>query len=66
MPDPVTPKNKKARNYAGLAAFYALCCWTIPDAGLFPLDGGRRFAAHVVDDAVNAFHFIDDAVRDLP
>lgn len=29
--------GKKARNYAGLAAFYALYCWSIPDAGLFPL-----------------------------
>ena len=61
MPDPTTLKNKKARNYAGLAAFYALCCWTIPDAGLFPLNRRRWFAGYVVSDAINAAYFVDNA-----
>lgn len=64
MPDPTTLKNKKARNYAGLAAFYALYCWTIPDAGLFPLNRRRWLAADVVYDTGNAVDFIDDAVGD--
>lgn len=38
QPHSATPKNKKARIYAGLSAFYALNCLAMPDAGSFPLD----------------------------
>src|SRR3569832_1948566 len=31
----------------------------------FPLEGGRRLAAHIVRDAVDAVNFIDDAAGDL-
>ncbi|AYN20674.1 hypothetical protein D3M96_09145 [Alcaligenes aquatilis] len=30
-------KHKKARIYTGLAAFYAIRCLAVPDAGSFPL-----------------------------
>lgn len=30
--------HKKASNYDGLAAFYAIRCLAVPDAGSFPLD----------------------------
>src|SRR5262245_40878303 len=36
----------------------------IADALLFPLDGGRRLRADVVDDPVDALDFVDDARRD--
>src|SRR5438067_1968896 len=31
----------------------------------FPLDGGRRLGRHVVGDAVDAAHLVDDAARDF-
>src|SRR5581483_8858374 len=31
---------------------------------LFPLNRSRRFGSDVVDDAIDAWHFVDDAVRD--
>ncbi|MFC4620748.1 hypothetical protein ACFO3A_00760 [Comamonas nitrativorans] len=37
LPDRARLKNKKARNYAGLADFYAIKCLAVPDAGSFPL-----------------------------
>src|SRR5690606_29128877 len=33
--------------------------------GLFPLDGARRLAGHVINDAVDATDFVDDAGRGL-
>src|SRR5690606_1985105 len=41
LPDHARRKNKKARNYAGLVAFYAFRCLTVPDAGSFPLNRRR-------------------------
>ena len=32
---------------------------------LFPLDRGRRLARNVIDNAIDAGHFIDDAIRNL-
>ncbi len=34
-------------------------------ARLFPLDSRRRFRADVVNNAVDALHFVDDVVRDF-
>lgn len=38
LPDRAKHKQKKARNYAGLAAFHAIRCLAVPDAESFPLD----------------------------
>ena len=38
LPDRARHKYKKARNYAGLAGFYAFRCLTVPDVGSLPLD----------------------------
>lgn len=65
MLDNAKPKNKKARNYAGLDAFYAVSCLTMPDAGSLPLNGRWWLAADVVGDAVDAAYFVDDAAGDL-
>src|SRR5574340_200241 len=65
LPDRAKHKQKKARNYAGLAAFHAIRCLAVPDAESFPLDRRRRLAADVVDDTVDAAYFVDDAVGDL-
>ncbi|HID4398097.1 TPA: hypothetical protein ACXE3F_005585, partial [Klebsiella pneumoniae] len=37
LPDRAKHKQKKARNYAGLAAFHAIRCLAVPDAESFPL-----------------------------
>ncbi|HIW07708.1 MAG TPA: hypothetical protein H9889_10380, partial [Candidatus Ignatzschineria merdigallinarum] len=36
LPDRAKHKQKKARNYAGLAAFHAIRCLAVPDAESFP------------------------------
>lgn len=64
LPDRAKHKQKKARNYAGLAAFHAIRCLAVPDAESFPLDRSGRLARDVVDDAVDATDFIDDAIGD--
>src|SRR5690606_5248879 len=64
LPDRAKHKQKKARNYAGLAAFHAIRCLAVPDAESFPLDRSGRFGGDVVDDAVDAADFVDDARRD--
>lgn len=38
LPDRAKHKQKKARNYAGLAAFHAIRCLAVPDAESFPLN----------------------------
>src|SRR5690606_36708991 len=58
LPDRARLKKKKARNYAGLAAFYAIKCLAVPDAGSFPLYRRRRFAGDVVRHAIDAAHFV--------
>lgn len=63
LPDRAKHKQKKARNYAGLAAFHAIRCLAVPDAESFPLDGGWGFATDVVNYAGDAVDFINDAVR---
>src|SRR5574337_554928 len=65
LPDRAKHKQKKARNYAGLAAFHAIRCLAVPDAESFPLDGGRRLSADVVYDPRNAAQLVDDAVGHL-
>ena len=65
LPDRAKHKQKKARNYAGLAAFHAIRCLAVPDAESFPLDRCRRLAGDVVDHAVDAAYFVDDAVRNF-
>lgn len=37
LPDRAKHKQKKARNYAGLAAFHAIRCLAVPDAESFPI-----------------------------
>lgn len=64
LPDRAKHKQKKARNYAGLAAFHAIRCLAVPDAESFPLDRRGGLARDVVDDAVDATDFIDDAIGD--
>ncbi len=64
LPDRARHKYKKARNYAGLAAFYAFRCLAVPDAGSLPLDRGWRFAGNIVNHPVDATDFVDDAVGD--
>src|SRR5690606_8425957 len=61
LPDRAKHKQKKARNYAGLAAFHAIRCLAVPDAESFPLDRARWFRGDVVDDAVDAADLVDDA-----
>lgn len=56
-----TKKNKKARNYAGLEAFYAVSCLTMPDAGSLPLNRGRWLARHVIHHAIQTTNLVDDA-----
>ncbi|PRB84383.1 hypothetical protein CQ007_00950 [Pseudomonas sp. MYb185] len=48
LPDHARRKYKKARNYAGLAAFYAISCLAVPDAGSLPLNRRRRLAGDIV------------------
>lgn len=62
LPENARPKNKKARNYAGLVAFYAIRCLTVPDAESLPLNRRRRLTRNIVDHTVNPAHFVDDAV----
>ena len=64
LPDRAKHKQKKARNYAGLAAFHAIRCLAVPDAESFPLNRRRWFAGDVVGDAVDAADFGDDAAGD--
>ena len=64
LPDRAKHKQKKARNYAGLAAFHAIRCLAVPDAESFPLYSCGWFARYVVGDAVDAADFVDDARRD--
>lgn len=64
LPDRAKHKQKKARNYAGLAAFHAIRCLAVPDAESFPLNGRRWFAGHIVNHSRNAIDFIDDAAGD--
>lgn len=64
LPDRAKHKQKKARNYAGLAAFHAIRCLAVPDAESFPLDRGWRFAGNIVNHPVDATDFVDDAVGD--
>src|SRR5690606_37199194 len=63
LPDRAKHKQKKARNYAGLAAFHAIRCLAVPDAESFPLDRRRRLPGYVVHHPVDAPHLVDDAVR---
>lgn len=37
LPDRAKHKQKKARNYAGLAAFHAIRCLAVPDAESFQM-----------------------------
>ena len=37
----------------------------VNDYNLFPFNRRRRFAGDVVDDAVDAAHFVDDAIGDF-
>ncbi len=64
LPDRAKHKQKKARNYAGLAAFHAIRCLAVPDAESFPLDCTRRFTGNVISHSVDAAHFVDDAGGD--
>lgn len=43
LPDRAKHKQKKARNYAGLAAFHAIRCLAVPDAESFPLKQHIQF-----------------------
>src|SRR5690554_1391437 len=65
VPNNARHKNKEARNYAGFRAFYAIRCQPLPDAGSFPLDGGRRLAGNIVGDPGDTADFIDDPVGHL-
>lgn len=64
LPDRAKHKQKKARNYAGLAAFHAIRCLAVPDAESFPLDSCWGFARYIINYAVDATNLIDDAVGD--
>ena len=48
LPDRAKHKQKKARNYAGLAAFHAIRCLAVPDAESFPLDHQQLTQVRVV------------------
>lgn len=63
LPDRAKHKQKKARNYAGLAAFHAIRCLAVPDAESFPLDGGGGLARDIVSDAIYAADLVDNATR---
>lgn len=65
LPDRAKHKQKKARNYAGLAAFHAIRCLAVPDAESFPLNRCRRLTRDVVNHAVDTADFVDDAVGNL-
>lgn len=54
LPDRAKHKQKKARNYAGLAAFHAIRCLAVPDAESFPLD----YYNELVSLAITGFHQI--------
>lgn len=61
LPDRAKHKQKKARNYAGLAAFHAIRCLAVPDAESFPLNRRRRLAGNIVRHARHAADLVDDA-----
>src|SRR5690625_923589 len=62
LPDRAKHKQKKARNYAGLAAFHAIRCLAVPDAESFPLNRGRGLATNIIGHPVDATDLINDAV----
>src|SRR5690606_25149153 len=62
LPDRAKHKQKKARNYAGLAAFHAIRCLAVPDAESLPLDACGRFCRDVVEDAVDPLDLVENAV----
>lgn len=62
LPDRAKHKQKKARNYAGLAAFHAIRCLAVPDAESFPLDRRGRLSGNVIDHAIDATHLVDNAI----
>lgn len=62
LPDRAKHKQKKARNYAGLAAFHAIRCLAVPDAESFPLNCCRWFSADIIDHAGNTIYFINNTV----
>ncbi len=62
LPDRAKHKQKKARNYAGLAAFHAIRCLAVPDAESFPLNCRWWFAADIINNTGNTIDFINDAV----
>lgn len=55
-------KRKKPAITRASGVFHATCCWSMPDAGSFPLNGRRRLTADVIHHAGNTVDFIDDAV----
>ena len=64
IPSPRSQRNLPQDNAARNAAFDE-CCYLLYEYGvsdLLPLDGARRFAGDVVDDAVDAVDFVDDTV----
>lgn len=65
LPDRAKHKQKKARNYAGLAAFHAIRCLAVPDAESFPLNRRWWFAGHVVHHTIDASDLVDDPRRDF-
>ena len=62
LPDRAKHKQKKARNYAGLAAFHAIRCLAVPDAESFPLDRRRWLTGNVINHTVDAANLVNDAV----
>lgn len=62
LPDRAKHKQKKARNYAGLAAFHAIRCLAVPDAESFPLNCCWWFTTNIIYDPRNTANFIDNAV----
>lgn len=64
LPDRAKHKQKKARNYAGLAAFHAIRCLAVPDAESFPFNGRWRLAGDIIDYTGNPIDFVDDATGD--
>src|SRR5690625_7690344 len=64
LPDRAKHKQKKARNYGGLAAFHAIRCLAVPAAESFPLNGGRAEGPAVVDHACNVRAIGDEAAGD--
>ncbi|EEC9490071.1 hypothetical protein AT328_004022 [Escherichia coli] len=53
LPDRAKHKQKKARNYAGLAAFHAIRCLAVPDAESFLPDMLINFALINITDRKN-------------